>query len=1324
MDDGRYAVVTADERDGHEGQYRLGFSETAEFDGDRMKIMEGVSLESLKKDLAGIADGSIVVGENRLEYAKTQENAPASGESVVNGQVMAESANEAQRAEFGGVSEQGNSVRHSLIGVAPDGKKIYQSNFPQGTPKAAKSQRILDYIRNVWSKEPIRLVISNGETSRTIYAQFDPTVDESKVTQTDASKLAGGNRHGNHTEQRVTLDLADDYYQIASEATYNYSKEEIGKTSDPHKDVKMWHYFVNDIYFAEYGKSELTPYTVTINVKEKADGDFVYSFNAEKESSTQRTLHAAVSTRKGTNGELFLDKSIPQNSEKSTDSEKKVVEKEGAGRSALPMQRARGDQTKTQAKAEKRIAAEQVAEQRRGEQETAGASPTESTTERAMPSRGYTDAEANEARGLVSDFDLLPPSVRRSIIELVRSGKKSGASKNFLRHSANLIAYWRRGLWVIADDKTRDDGFYTVFSDGSRLIVVKPNREAKAVSETLMHELGHDVWARADEKTRKVLYELATEGVKQEEIDAIRERYREELTKRGEIPEKAEIGQSGTPVPTNRMDGKEMTEAEVEALLDEEVATNLMGEIIGKEEFLKRFDGSETSALKRILRTLSNMKKRFTGKDKYLYRKADDLFKAFTKVMAMEEVGAIEMGERMRRALPSKKDPSKLDPRTVTREDVYNMLKNAEEGKYDARKYIPVRIGTPAIVIDQIKAKQGKTIPNYPLIMQIKKLVGALERGGVGDDGLPNRLEVEEIISIIEAMSDPLYIVYEPANEEHPEPSYVEVVKFKMKNGRKAFAVLELVGEDKDDVYLLENYEGGTYNVFVTAYPPTSDKLKELLNNKKNKIIYNKKKDFSQRTSGITVPSVLNDPSFFDDSIHQNDPKVNTSGENILSEEDQSLLFDEEFYSRYASEDKKKIVDDVAELEMLRESEDFAELSDDEALEVNAKLKALKAGYNTVYDYYVETEKKKLLEDYAKNGTRSRTYRLLEEKRKKFNKAKKLDADVSSATPLQKAQFDIIQATNPMYDDYHTGIRSPKEIKTFQEVVDDPESFSWGDFSRDDARRALKRGKIKVYSSYEIENGVFVSTSYKQSLGYAGNNPTRVYSREVALDSVAWINGDEGQYADTSSILDVPGATRRALPKKDADKLIERAYANGMGQKSQTTAKPKKTAEQIAQENADKKIAAEKSRLEREGSETLKKNSRQIARIDKNLDYLKNAVLHRRNTDGGNASSIIFEDPALRAVVKRLASRGTAYGLLHKSTREGMQDLLTWYTPENEILSGNAIDELLSASPQSVSNVFGGYNADIRDKKKPVNKRRAFLNQVYSVIYSSTSALA
>ena len=180
-----------------------------------------------------------------------------------------------------------------------------------------------------------------------------------------------------------------------------------------------------------------------------------------------------------------------------------------------------------------------------------------------------------------------------------------------------------------------------------------------------------------------------------------------------------------------------------------------------------------------------------------------------------------------------------------------------------------------------------------------------------------------------------------------------------------------------------------------------------------------------------------------------------------------------------------------------------------------------------------------------------------------------------------------------------------------------------------------------------------------------------------------------------------PVPKRKKTAAQIARENAERRAAAEMTQVEEQAARRVRNAERSAAnaiKNAEKKAASDKERLEREQSETIKRNSREIARIDKNLDYLKNAVLHRRDTDGGIASSIIFEDPALRAVVKRLASRGTAYGLIHKSTREGMQDLLTWYKPENEILNGNAIEELLPGGGKDVGSVFGAYNADIRGK--------------------------
>lgn len=111
-------------------------------------------------------------------------------------------------------------------------------------------------------------------------------------------------------------------------------------------------------------------------------------------------------------------------------------------------------------------------------------------------------------------------------------------------------------------------------------------------------------------------------------------------------------------------------------------------------------------------------------------------------------------------------------------------------------------------------------------------------------------------------------------------------------------------------------------------------------------------------------------------------------------------------------------------------------------------------------------------------------------------------------------QLEIIKKTNPMLDDYHVGIRTVEDIKTFDEVINDKESFAWGDFSKEDAEKALKTGRITIYSSYPIEQGTFVSTSKIQAEEYAGGKNGKVYSKTVPIEEIAWINGDEGQYAN------------------------------------------------------------------------------------------------------------------------------------------------------------------------------------------------------------------
>lgn len=126
-------------------------------------------------------------------------------------------------------------------------------------------------------------------------------------------------------------------------------------------------------------------------------------------------------------------------------------------------------------------------------------------------------------------------------------------------------------------------------------------------------------------------------------------------------------------------------------------------------------------------------------------------------------------------------------------------------------------------------------------------------------------------------------------------------------------------------------------------------------------------------------------------------------------------------------------------------------------------------------------------------------------------------------TKQKQEQLKIINKTNPMLDDYHTGIRSIKDIKTFEEAVNVPESFAYPDFDKNMADKAIKDGVITIYSSKPLDKAVgqFVSPSKRNALDYSGNG--QVFSKTVDINDVAWIHSDEGQLVGNtqSKLIDI-----------------------------------------------------------------------------------------------------------------------------------------------------------------------------------------------------------
>lgn len=128
-----------------------------------------------------------------------------------------------------------------------------------------------------------------------------------------------------------------------------------------------------------------------------------------------------------------------------------------------------------------------------------------------------------------------------------------------------------------------------------------------------------------------------------------------------------------------------------------------------------------------------------------------------------------------------------------------------------------------------------------------------------------------------------------------------------------------------------------------------------------------------------------------------------------------------------------------------------------------------------------------------------------------------LNFERETADPVQahkEAQLELILRENPMHDDYHTGIRSVKDINTaeeaFHQAIEDGEGTN-PDFTADMMEDSLRSGRVTVYSSSPIRKGSFITPSRMMANDYAGGG--RIYSKRVPLKDVAWIDDAEGQYA-------------------------------------------------------------------------------------------------------------------------------------------------------------------------------------------------------------------
>lgn len=513
--------------------------------------------------------------------------------------------------------------------------------------------------------------------------------------------------------------------------------------------------------------------------------------------------------------------------------------------------------------------------------------------------------------------------------------------------------------------------------------------------------------------------------------------------------------------------------------LNDEALADISGQLFSSQDFINNVSNTNPSFFRKIYNEIKYLWHQFRGY-KNQNQFVDDLYYKWTEAYNSN---------------------NKLNDTTNYHisENFSDEIDKALKNELPSNTQIKARDFTPKILVDS-------GVQDLPMLITQKHIKSTiytqqeaqalgLQTKNVNYHGLGKEL----LIKAIDNLDSP-QAIYKTS-----ENNYLVVTEFKDNNGKEIIVPIQINGNGRyNDVFIDENQIKSVYG---------RNNLDNYINKNNFEQIYKKNKelDFNE---GIQYSNVAN--SSIDNSIASQDEDVNTTTKYSKQESENNS-------DSFNLSENEKITKTINELENeLSEAQSFLQRG-----KIKEQIRALKEGFDNVQDYR-EAErlrKEQAIEEYHREQEEKKK----ETEERKIAQKELLKKEIEEAPENKKKQYEIIQSTNPMEDDYHVGIRSPKDIKTFAEVINDDinddESFAWGDFSKKDAERALKKGSITVYSSKPIENGNFVSTSKIQATEYAGGE--KIYTKEVPIEDVAWINGDEGQYAKISTKYSKENSTWR-----------------------------------------------------------------------------------------------------------------------------------------------------------------------------------------------------
>ncbi len=165
-----------------------------------------------------------------------------------------------------GRAEQTSEAKFSLTGKTEDGMEVYETS--EDIKKMPYAERMKLFVS----------LMENEHRGRTAKFSKNGKVYYARFANEDVKKNIWGDKQSDKEgwKAKINVGAEGNIFELVENADYTGSKEEAGKTTKAHAGVMMWDYYVKRVQIN--GKV----YDLLANVREKQDGEYVYSIGLKR----------------------------------------------------------------------------------------------------------------------------------------------------------------------------------------------------------------------------------------------------------------------------------------------------------------------------------------------------------------------------------------------------------------------------------------------------------------------------------------------------------------------------------------------------------------------------------------------------------------------------------------------------------------------------------------------------------------------------------------------------------------------------------------------------------------------------------------------------------------------------------------------------------------------------------------------------------------------------------------------------------------------------------------------------------------------------------